>query len=83
MEYLALTPLQLAQVLRGFRRSRGMTQQDAARLGGLLQKTVSNLELTPQRTSVESLFRILSALNLELVVRDKNDGGSTHTREPG
>lgn len=71
MEYLALTPHQLAQVLRGYRRSRRMTQQEAANLGGLLQKTVSNLELAPQRTSVESLFKLLSALNVELVLRDK------------
>ncbi len=71
MEYLALTPQQLAQVLRGYRRSRRLTQREAANLGGLLQKTVSNLELAPQRTSVESLFKLLSALNVELVLRDK------------
>lgn len=72
MEYLALTPYQLAQVLRGYRRARGLTQLEAAALGGLLQKTVSNIELAPERTSVESLFKLLSALNLELVLRDKN-----------
>lgn len=72
MEYLALTPYQLAQVLRGFRRSRGLTQLNAAALGGLLQKTVSNIESAPERTSVESLFKLLSALNVELVLRDKN-----------
>ncbi|MBL8518742.1 MAG: transcriptional regulator [Betaproteobacteria bacterium] len=72
MEYLALTPYQLAQVLRGYRRSRGLTQQDITAIGGPLQKTVSNLELAPERTSVESLFKLLSALNLELVLRDKD-----------
>jgi HTH-type transcriptional regulator / antitoxin HipB len=71
MEYLALTPYQLAQVLRGYRRSRRLSQKEAAELGGMLQKTVSNLEIAPERTSVESLFRLLSALNLELVLRDK------------
>ena len=71
MEYLALTPYQLAQVIRGFRHSRRLTQKDAAALGGMLQKTVSNIELTPEHTSVESLFKLLSALNLELVLRDK------------
>lgn len=72
MEYLALTPYQLAQVLRGYRRARGLTQEATATLGGMLQKTVSNLELAPERTSVESLYKLLSALNLELVLRDKN-----------
>ena len=74
MEYLALTAQQLAQVLRGYRRSRRLTQQQAATLGGLLQKTVSSLEVAPQRTSVESLFKLLSALKLELVLRDKEAG---------
>lgn len=72
MEYLALTPFQLAQVLRGYRRSKGLTQHDAAQIGGLLQKTVSTLETAPQRTSVQSLFKLVSALDLELVIRDKN-----------
>jgi HTH-type transcriptional regulator/antitoxin HipB len=72
MEYLAITPRQLAQVLRGYRKSRQLTQAQAARLGGLLQKTVSNLELVPERTSVESLFKLFSALNLELVLREKS-----------
>lgn len=71
MEYLAPTPSQLAEILKGFRRTRKLTQEVAAQRGGLLQKTVSNLEISPARTSVESLFRLLSALDLELVVRDK------------
>lgn len=73
MEYLVATPQQLAQVLRGYRRSRKLTQQQAGKAGGLLQKTVSSLEVTPRRTSVESLFKLLSALNVELVLRDKDD----------
>lgn len=71
MEYLVANPNQLAQVLRGYRRIRKMTQREAGSLGGLLQKTVSSLELVPERRSVESLFKLLSALDVELVLRDK------------
>ena len=71
MEYLVVTPHQLAQVLKGYRRSRHLTQYQAGAIGGVMQKTVSSLETAPQRTSVETLFKLLSALNVELVVRDK------------
>lgn len=71
MEFLALTPSQLAQVLKGYRRSKQWTQQELALKGGLLQKTVSSIESNPQRTSVETLYKVLSALDLELVVRAK------------
>lgn len=72
MEYLAPTPAQLAQILRGYRRSRQLTQAEMATMGGLMQKTVSNLEVAPQKTSVATLFKLLSALNLELVLREKS-----------
>ena len=70
-EYLALTAPELAQVLRGFRKARGLTQREAAARGGLLQKTVSVLETAPERSSIESLYRLLTALEVELVVRQK------------
>jgi hypothetical protein len=39
-KYLALIATQLAQVLRGYRKARALTQRQAAARGGLLQKTV-------------------------------------------
>lgn len=70
-EFLALTASQLAQVLRGYRRMRGLTQQQAAERGGLLQKTVSALETAPGRATLESLLKLLVALDVELVLRAK------------
>jgi HTH-type transcriptional regulator/antitoxin HipB len=72
MKYTAHTPQQLAQVLRGQRKSRGLTQKSAGARVGLLPKTISSLELTPERSSIESLFKLLSALDLELVLRSKS-----------
>lgn len=75
MDYPIQTPQQLAQVLRGFRKRRRLTQSEAGRNAGLLPKTISGLETTPERASVESLFRLFSALQIEFVLRDK-DGPS-------
>jgi len=72
MEYNVHTPQQLAQALRSQRNSRRLTQKSAGAPVGLLPKTVSALESSPERSSVESLFKLLSALELELVLRPKS-----------
>jgi HTH-type transcriptional regulator/antitoxin HipB len=73
MDYPIQTPQQLAQVLRGFRKRRRLTQTEAGNKAGLLPKTISSLEANAQRTSVESLFRLLSALKIEFVLREKEE----------
>lgn len=71
MNTTAHTPKQLGQVLRGQRKSQTLTQKEAAKMVGLLPKTISKLELAPETATIESLFKLLSALQLELVVRSK------------
>ena len=72
MEFLVHTPGQLAQVLRGRRKRLGLTQKRAGKEVGLQTKTISALESVPERSSVQSLFRLLSALEFELVLRPKS-----------
>ena len=72
MNYTAFTPDQLGKVLRGQRKLQMLTQKDAAQAVGLLPKTVSRLELSTETATIESLFKLLSALQLELVVRSKS-----------
>ncbi len=72
MNYTVHTPKQLGQVLKGQRRSQKLTQKEAAQIVGLLPKTISKLELTTETATIESLFKLLSALQLELVVRSKS-----------
>lgn len=72
MDYTAYTPRQLGQTLRGQRKSQQLTQKDAAGIVGLLPKTVSKLELATETATIESLFKLLSALRLELVVRSRS-----------
>lgn len=71
MNYTIHTPKQLGQVLKGQRKSQQLTQQEAAKTVGLLPKTISRLELDTKTATVESLFKLLSALQLELVIRSK------------
>lgn len=71
---VASTPEELAQLLHGFRAKAELTQAQAAAAGGLLQKTVSTLETDARRASIESLYRLLSALDVEVVLRPKRPG---------
>lgn len=78
MQYVARTPAQLGDVLKGFRRSRKMTQEAAGQRVGLPQNVVSIIETRTDSVSVERLFTLLSALGLELVIRDREaDSAST------
>ena len=84
MDYVARTPAQLGPILRSVRAERRLTQQNAGAKVGLKQSTVSAIESNSAHTSVESLYKLLSALGLELVVRDKpgdHDSSSAHKQE--
>jgi len=71
MENTVYTPEQLGSVLKGFRKSKKLSQTQAGSRVGLLQKTVSSLEKETSKSSIESLFKFISALELELVIRPK------------
>lgn len=73
MQYLIQTPFQLGSYLRTRRKSLDLTQKEAGLRIGLLPKTISALENDPQHCSVESLLRLLSALDIELFLQGKED----------
>jgi HTH-type transcriptional regulator / antitoxin HipB len=64
-------PNQLAAALRSQRTLRGMTQAEAGANVGLLPKTISALESTPERSSIGSLLKLLAALDLQLVLEPR------------
>lgn len=68
-DYSIKTPQQLGAVLEGYRRNRGLTQKDVGAKVGLAQSVVSLLEKSPQRAGLARVFKLLSALDLELSVR--------------
>ena len=71
-EQVIHVPSQLAQLLVGLRRQRGLSQKLLAqKAGGLSQARLSALELKPGRFTLERLLLILAAFDLELVVRPR------------
>ena len=70
-DYPIKTPQQLGSVLQGYRKERGLTQKAVGDKVGLAQKAVSKIELAPGRAGVSLIFKLLAALDLELVVRPR------------
>jgi len=78
MIYPAHTPEQLGKILSGFRKNAGKTQQEVGSQVGLLQKSVSVLETNPENVPIRQLFKMLSALGLEIVIRPKQGTSTTN-----
>jgi HTH-type transcriptional regulator/antitoxin HipB len=77
MSYTVHTPQQLGSVLHGQRKARKLTQKQVGEAVDLLPKTISNLENKPKTVSIESLFKLLSALELEIVIRSRRQESAT------
>ncbi|PZV23448.1 MAG: transcriptional regulator [Cyanobium sp.] len=71
MWHVVRLPAQLGVALRSRRKELGLSQAEAAARGGLQQKTVSSLENDPQRCTIHSLYRLLAALGVELVLQPR------------
>ena len=73
-DYTVRTSRQLGPILQGFRKTRELTQAQVGNAVGLPQSVISKLELEPSRAAFGRVFKLLAALDLELVVRprDKN-----------
>ena len=56
----------LGKVLRMYRKQQNLTQAEAGRKFNMTQKTVSLIEAGKQGIRLETLFKILSALGLEM-----------------
>ncbi|OBU02212.1 helix-turn-helix domain-containing protein [Morganella psychrotolerans] len=68
------SPASLANAVRDQRKISKMSQTQTAELIGIKQTTVSDFENKPESTKLETLFKILAALDLELHVTKR---GST------
>ena len=77
---IVLTANQLGKVLKGYRREQKLTQTATGETVGLLQKTVSRLERDTETASIESLFKLLSALNVEMSISRKSEASTSLKR---
>ncbi|RDL14585.1 helix-turn-helix domain-containing protein [Serratia fonticola] len=62
---------QLSIYLRDVRLAENLSQEKVASRVGIRQDTVSNFELQAGTTKLETFFKILSALDLELEVKPR------------
>ena len=76
MEQIARTSQQIGAALRRRRRSMNLRQGDVGSRTSLRQATISALENGEARTQLRTLIRVLTALDLELVVRERSNAGA-------
>lgn len=68
------SPKQLAIYMIDIRKTQKLSQTTLASQVGIKQDTLSKFEQNPDTTKIETFFKILSALNLELHVEQKGAG---------
>ncbi|MGR5150045.1 helix-turn-helix domain-containing protein [Photobacterium alginatilyticum] len=68
---------QLSHLLQENRKLQGLSQSSTAQKVGIRQDTVSKFENAPEGTRLDTLFKLLAALDLELEVRPRGEGGNT------
>ncbi len=61
---------QLQQHIRALRKARNLTQAQLAHKLGVGQSRMADIEANPSAVSVEHLFKILAALDVQLMLRD-------------
>lgn len=71
MKSVVNSPRILGQCIRRARKNKNLSQQEAGSPFKLDQTTISSIEQGAAGTRIETLFRLLAALDLELVIQDK------------
>lgn len=61
---------QLAQHLKAFRKSRGLTQAQLAKHLGVAQSRIADIETNPGKVGLENLLKVLAVLDVRVVLRD-------------
>ena len=71
----AISPKILGQILKSARSQKGLTQEQAGKLVGITQAMLSRIERGETHIRVDTLFRLIAALELEMTIlpRDKTD----------
>lgn len=66
-------PKELALLVTRQRKKLKLTQADVGKLVGLKQQTISEFEKKPEGTKLNTLFHILSAVNLDMKILTKDE----------
>lgn len=71
MEQLIYSPQALGNAIKRQRKVKKLSQKEAGSAFNLDQTTVSSIEQGAPGTRLETLFRILAALDLEMIIKPK------------
>ncbi len=72
MDQIVRTTKQLGAAIRRYRRSTGLSQAELGAKTKLRQATISALEQGEPGTELRTLIDVMSALDLEIMVRDRS-----------
>jgi HTH-type transcriptional regulator / antitoxin HipB len=81
MQLTVTTPTQLGQALLARRKVRRISQAEIAARLGISQNRYSELELHPERMSLDRMLVVAKFLGLELVIRDPHTPPATDQDE--
>ena len=74
-------PKEWGDYVRSLRKEQKLSQSDAGALVGLKQKTLSTFEQNPEQARLDTAFRLLAAVGLELHIVPKGSPLATHDWE--
>ncbi len=72
MEQIVRTAKQVGTAIRRVRRAKSLTQSGVGSKTRMRQGTISRLETGEADTQLRTLFEVLSALDLEIVIRPRS-----------
>lgn len=76
MEQIVYSTKSLGHAVKRQRKAKKLTQKEAGSVFKIDQTTVSDIEQGAAGTRLETLFRMLAALGLEMVIRPKQSASS-------
>ncbi len=76
MAHIARSPKQFGALIHNARIQRNLTQQALAASVGTGQKTISRIEGGQTGTTLETLFRVMAALDLDVQIAPRSKGGA-------
>jgi HTH-type transcriptional regulator/antitoxin HipB len=71
MEQIVSSPKSLGSAITRQRKAKKLSQTEAGSAFKLEQSTISSIEQGAPGTRLETLFRVLAALELEMIIRPK------------
>ncbi|KLN61661.1 XRE family transcriptional regulator [Kiloniella spongiae] len=77
MKQLIRTPKDMGRAIREARKDQKLTQKELAVKSGVWQETISKLENGAASTKLETLFDLIAALDLEVLMQTRSKGETT------